>query len=238
MLSGKLEKKLFRTWNLFEVAWLFVFCLIAVVLTILSKDTWIGFTAFITGVICVVLTAKGSIWSFWWGYVNILTYAYVAYTNGLYGEMGLNLCFFLPSNIIGLIMWKHNVKKAGHLVMRRLSMGWNWALGAICILSSAAMGFLLALIPGQNTPYIDATTNVLSIAATFLMMWRFREQWACWLTLDIFTIIMWAIRWVNNSPEGPLMTIMWSAYLINAFYGWYNWSKGAKEEADRCVHTA
>jgi nicotinamide mononucleotide transporter len=39
------------------------------------------------------------------------------------------------------------------------------------------LGLVLAMNPDQNTPFIDAATNVLSIIATFLMMWRFKGQW-------------------------------------------------------------
>ena len=39
---------------------------------------------------------------------------------------------------------------------------------------------------------------------------------------------MWVIRLLHGSPDGILMIVMWSAYLINACYGFYNWSKGVK----------
>jgi nicotinamide mononucleotide transporter len=89
------------------------------------------------------------------------------------------------------------------------------------------LGFGLSFIPEQNTAYIDAATNILSVAATILMMMRFREQWVCYIVLNVLTIIMWSIRAANGSPDGLLMIVMWSAYLINAVYGFYNWTKGA-----------
>jgi nicotinamide mononucleotide transporter len=58
----------------------------------------------------------------------------------------------------------------------------------------AILGYLLAQIPTQNTPYIDATTNILAITATILMLLRFKEQWWFYITLNIFSILMWAIR--------------------------------------------
>jgi nicotinamide mononucleotide transporter len=39
---------------------------------------------------------------------------------------------------------------------------------------------------------------------------------------------MWAFRLVAGSPDGLLMIVMWAAYLVNAFYGFHNWTKGAK----------
>ncbi|UKI34725.1 MAG: nicotinamide riboside transporter PnuC [Lentisphaeria bacterium] len=176
----------------------------------------------------MVLTAKGNVWSYVFGYVNTVLYAYIAYRNGLYGEMGLNLFFFLPSGILGFILWKRNIRKAGQLIMRKLTWRGNLLTAAICIISIAAMGYGLSLIQGQNTPYIDATTNVLSIVATILTLLRYREQWLLYITLNLFTILMWVIRLLHGSPDGILMIVMWSAYLINACYGFYNWSKGVK----------
>jgi nicotinamide mononucleotide transporter len=112
--------------------------------------------------------------------------------------------------------------------MRALDLKWIILTLLICLLSIAGMGYVLALNPLQNTPYIDATTNVLSIIATILMMYRYREQWLLYILLNVFTVLMWGIRTANGSSEGPLMIVMWSAYLINAGYGYWNWSRGAK----------
>lgn len=219
-----------KSWKLFELCLLAVSLVMTIVLSFLTGDTPIGFLASAFGIICVVLTAKGSVWSYLFGYVNILAYAYVAWRNGLYGEMGLNLFFFLPTSIVGFIMWKKNIANVGHLVMRKLSVKANVLLGIACVVAIAAMGYALSRIKGQNTPYIDATTNVLSIGATILMMMRYREQWTLYLVLDVFTVLMWVLRMVQGSPDGLLMVVMWTTYLINACYGYWNWSRGAKME--------
>lgn len=228
MSIGDFFRKTFQSWKPFELIWLGTFIALSVVLTVLFHDSLLGFSAFLFGVICVVLTAKGNVWSYVFGYVNTVLYAYIAYRNGLYGEMGLNLFFFLPSGILGFILWKRNIRKAGQLIMRKLTWRENLLTAAICIISIAAMGYGLSLIQGQNTPYIDATTNVLSIVATILTLLRYREQWLLYITLNLFTILMWVIRLLHGSSDGILMIVMWSAYLINACYGFYNWSKGVK----------
>lgn len=62
----------------------------------------------------------------------------------------------------------------------------------------------------------------------YLTLLRYREQWLLYITLNLFTILMWVIRLLHGSSDGILMIVMWSAYLINACYGFYNWSKGVK----------
>lgn len=218
------------SWNTFEIIWLSVFSLTAFILSVLWKYNVFNFFVFLSGVLCVVLTAKGKLYSYIAGIFNTLGYAYISYSNGLFGEMGLNLFFFLPTSIIGFCLWKRNIKQEHKLVMRKLNLRHLLIVGLISGVLIYCMGFLLSLIKTQNTPYIDATTNILSITATILTMKRFREQWIFYIALNIFTVIMWTMRSINGSEDGILMTVMWSAYLINAVYGYYNWSKGVKLE--------
>ncbi len=217
-----------KGWNTYELCWLFIFIAIGTYLSVIWKSNLFGLSVFISGVLCVVLAAKGSIWTYIFGMYNTFGYAYISYTNGLFGEMGLNLFFFAPTNIIGIFMWKNKLQE-NIVIMRELANKYKAIVGLICIIGIIITGFLLSLIKGQNTPYIDATTNTLSIIATFLMMWRYKEQWILYIVLNIFTIIMWSIRMANGSPEALLMIVMWSSYLVNAFYGYYNWSKGVKK---------
>ena len=224
-------KKVAGGWNLFEIMWLVLFTSIAVGFTVISKDSFFGFTVFITGVLCVVLAAKGNLMSYVFGMYNTVCYAYLAYINGLFGEVMLNLLFFVPMNVIGFYMWKNNRQENGKLVMRQMDLRGLLLVGGGCVMGCLLLGFGLSFIPGQNSPYIDATTTVLSIVATFLMVRRFKEQWLVYIVLNLFTVLLWTIRMLEGSEEGLLMIIMWSAYLVNAVYGYYIWNKGAKEVA-------
>ena len=217
-------------WRPFEIGWLGVSLALTIALSVLVDDTPLGLLASAFGILCVVLTAKGVVWSYVFGIVNVLAYAAIAWRNGLYGEMGLNLFFFLPTSVAGFILWRRNIQREGRLAMKRLSAPAFAGLLALCGAGIAAMGFGLSLIDGQNTPYIDATTNVLSFAATFLMMARYREQWALYIILNVFTVAMWSIRLAAGSPDGLPMVAMWSAYLVNACYGYWNWSRGSRKE--------
>ena len=81
-------------------------------LSLYWKDTFIGIvSATTTGVICVILTADGKRSSYVWGLINCVTYAYVSYLNGLYGETMLNLIYYVPIQFIGFYAWSKNLNK-------------------------------------------------------------------------------------------------------------------------------
>lgn len=216
----------FKNWNTYEILWFLSFTVIAVVLCILWNNSLFDFSVFLSGVFCVLLAAKGNIWNYAFGLYNSFVYGYLSYQNGLFGEMGLNLFFFVPTGILGYLLWKPNTEGA-YVQMRALNLQQTLLILLICVLGSAGMGYWLSTLKGQNTPYIDAITDVLSIIATILMMYRYREQWLLYILLNMFTVLMWSIRTADGSTEGPLMIVMWSAYLINAIYGYWNWHLGA-----------
>ena len=227
-------RKILGTWNLYELVWLGAFAIIALASTLLSGDTPFGLSVFASGVLCVLLAAKGNIATFAFGAYNVLGYAWIAWQAGLYGEMALNLLFYTPMNVIGFLMWRKRLEGGGGTVaMRRLTAPQVALLAAGTALGVAALGYGLAQIPGQASPYLDATTNVLSMAAAVLMNARYREQWLCFIVLDGFTVAMWLLRLAAGMPNALLMVVMWAAYLVNAFYGMHIWTRGSAAEKPR-----
>ena len=223
--KGVTMKNPFRNWTLFEKLWLAILTLTAIGLCYVWGDTLFSFSVFLTGCICVVLVTRGSIWNYSYGLYNAGGYAWLSYNNGLFGEVMLNAGYFIPAQIAGIFMWKENLKDGTTIVMRK--MGWQSTSAWLAVsgIGTIAYGAILATIPGQNTPYFDSCSTVLSVIAMMLMLYRYREQWILWIIVDVVSVAMWAYR-LNSGVEGaPAMLVMWSAYLINACYGWYKWNK-------------
>lgn len=75
--------------------------------SILSKEIDVaGSLAGITGVLCVVLVAKGNIWNYVFGLVNVSLYAYISFTATAYGDATLNALYYVPMQFIGYYAWK------------------------------------------------------------------------------------------------------------------------------------
>lgn len=196
-------------------------------------------TVSLSGILCVGLTAIGRREGYLVGLYNSLSYSYLAYGNGLFGEVYLNLLFFIPTGVIGYVMWSRHTRQDRTVDMRQLGWMQRFTVVAICIACTVGLGHLLGLNPRQNTPFIDATTNVLSVVATFLMMWRYKEQWLLYILLNIVTIGMWFLRFRAGGEAEDLMILMWSLFLLNALFGYWRWHVGAKiaRVSNPCVNT-
>lgn len=223
-------RNIFKDWNLFERIWLATFTIINVCLFFAWHDTWIGLTASITGMLCVVLTAKGKISSFYWGLINILAYSYVAYRSAYYGDVGLNMLYFLPMTFVGIYYWNKNLRKKEEtktVIVRKMRWRNKILWFALSLVVLFLFGLFLRFIHG-TLPFVDSTTTVFSIVATILLTKRYPDQWFYWILVDVWSIVMWAFIFLRDGNQVSML-VMWSAYLVNACYGYYNWRKMAKE---------
>ncbi|MEE4250877.1 MAG: nicotinamide riboside transporter PnuC [Alcanivoracaceae bacterium] len=220
--------KIFKHQNA-DTLWLLFLIAVGSALSISMATTLFDISVLLSGILCVGLIAIGRREGYLFGLYNSLTYSVLAYGNGLYGEVYLNLLFFVPTGIIGFLMWRKHSLNNRTVVMRSMDWRSRGIVAIICIACTLILGVILGLNANQNTPFIDATTNVLSIVATFLMMWRYKEQWLLYITLNVVSIIMWALRALNGGEAGDMMVLMWSLFLVNAIFGYWRWHTGSKQ---------
>ena len=193
----------------------------------------IGSLAAITGVLCVVLVAKGSIWNYLFGLVNVSLYAYISYKASLYGDAGLNALYYLPMQFIGWWQWRRRGAavseaeadgKGVQVKARRFNWRQRVVLALSCTAAVVTMGFVLNGL-GDPQPFKDSATTVLSIVAQALMALAFMEQWALWIITNIISVVMWSICVARGEAHAGVMVIMWVFYLLNSINGLRVWLK-------------
>ena len=196
----------------------------------------LGSMAAITGVLCVVLVAKGSIWNYIFGLVNVSLYAYISYKASLYGDAALNALYYLPMQFIGWWQWRRrgaamSAAEAGDSGVQVKARRFTWKQRAIlflgCAVAVVAVGFLLKHV-GDPQPFKDSTTTVLSIVAQALMALAFMEQWALWIITNIVSVVMWCVCVSRGEAHAGVMVIMWVFYLLNSINGLRVWMKLSK----------
>lgn len=226
-------KKIRQEWTVFEKVWIVLFTGITIYLYFAFDDTLIGLVSSVSGMLCVVLVAKGKISNYAFGVVQVSTYAYIAYGYGLYGEAMLNGLFYLPMNIIGFILWRNHKKKTNEVIQgediqtkRLTKKGWLYVLGSF-VIGSLVYAELLYLLSAQQVR-IDSMAVVLSIIAQILMVQRYAEQWLLWIAVNGLTITLWVITLIQTGGNDWNMVIMWVAFLFNSIYGYVNWLRISK----------
>ena len=205
-----------------------------IIYTVLSGNLdLVGSIAGIAGVLCVVLVAKGSIWNYLFGIVNVSMYAYISYKAALYGDAALNALYYVPMQFIGFWQWRKrgavlNEAEAGGNAVQVKARRFDWKQRALlfsgCAVAVIAVGFLLRYF-GDPQPFKDSTTTVLSIVAQALMALAFMEQWVLWIITNVVSVVMWAVCVSRGEAHAAVMMIMWSFYLLNSLNGLRVWLK-------------
>jgi nicotinamide mononucleotide transporter len=222
-----------KGWKPFEKIWLVVSILTIAIISFINQETPIGFISAISGIICVVLAAKGKIATFYVGIIQAGTYAYIAHGYGLYGEAILNAFFYLPTQFIGLFLWYRHRKIKNMAVnnedvfAKRLSKKQWYILTPITLAAIGIFMFILFEI-NATVPGIDSAAVILSVIAQILLLLRYTEQWLFWIVVNILTITVWLIALIQTGGNNWALLAMWVAFLINSTYGYVNWRKISK----------
>ena len=226
-----MSNKVLSTYDWFLIAGVIATNIVYSILT--GTIDAVGSVASIAGVLCVVLVAKGSIWNYMFGIVNVSLYAWISYKAALYGDAALNAFYYVPMQFIGWWQWRRrgaavsDAEADGHGVQVR-ARRFTWSQRAIlaggCIVAVTACGFILKEL-GDPQPFKDSTTTILSIVAQALMALAFMEQWVLWIITNIVSVVMWCICVARGEAHAGVMVIMWTFYLLNSINGFRVWLK-------------
>jgi len=116
---------------------------------------------------------------------------------------------------------KASQKSGGESVIAKSLTLKGWMILATTVIVGTLL-FVQALnAAGGSSTGLDGLTTIITVSAQLLMILRYREQWLLWILLNILSIALWA--------ETPAMYLMYSAYLLNSLYGYYNWTKLMKQ---------
>lgn len=217
-----IKNEFWTGYNNFERMFMAAMIMLQVIMYCIAPDTPIGMVCGISGVICVVLTAKGKISSYIFNFIQMITYMFICWEARLFLEFGEQIFYFVAC-IFGVFLWKKNMKKnddGTEQVIAKKFKPWHWIVTIITtVATTVLLGTFGNVILGSTLQYLDAFTVALAVIAQLLMIWRYREQWAIWIVINISSLVMFVMlqQWS--------MVAMYIAWTINAFYGWYNWTK-------------
>ena len=176
--------------------------------------------AFVTGVICVWLVVRQSIWNFPLGLVNVAAYAWIFYEYRLYADAGLQVVYF-GLNLAGWYLWLFGGENRTELQVQRTS---RRELALIGLFIAAATGFLWWLLGklGGAAKFWDALTTSISLSAQWLQSRKKLECWHLWILADVIYVPLYISRGLN------LTALLYGVFLCMAVMGLLAWQKSVK----------
>lgn len=217
-----------KGWKSWEVAWLLIACAAIAILSVYWHDTIIGIISATTGVACVVCTGKGKLSAYIFGTVNVVLYAIISFRAHYYGEVMLNLIYYLPMEFYGFYVWNKHINKETYEVKKRhMTSKGRRILIIIVGLSTVGYGAILKVI-GGTLPFADALSTVVSVVAMMISVKRYMEQWILWIVVDVVTVFMWINAFINGNDSIATL-LMWIVYLGNAVIMYIKWTREAKQ---------
>jgi nicotinamide mononucleotide transporter len=205
--------------NLFSAAW-----------TAVQAASPLEIAGVVTGVACVWLAARNSIWNFPIGIVNGGLYLVVFKEARLYSDAGLQLAF-IALLVYGWVKWLRNdaSPNAPVLPITRTPQRVAWWLGAAGLLFAGVVGYLFGRYTDAALPYWDSSTTAVSLAAQLLLSRRNLENWLLWIGVDVAYVGMYWHRDLH------LTSVLYGVFLVLAVYGYWQWRRemAAQEASPR-----
>lgn len=171
----------------------------------------------IFGVFAVVLCAQRYFASFIFSFLQVGTYAWLAWNQRFYGELIEN-AFYAITLIIGIFAWYRHLEQDNKVRSRRLS-GRSAALLFAAFCAVTCLVYMILSKTDDTQPLLDAVSTVPAFIAQLLMTFRYREQWYYWGILNIASVIMW---WNCGDYCMVAQFVYWT---INCLYGYILWKR-------------
>lgn len=222
-------KKEFSGWNKFEKIIFPLLIATILIITISLKDHILAIITAITGITYTFLAGKGRISCYGFSIITSTLYSYIAFKNHLFGNMALNLFYYLPMAFVGIFKWKSHLKEEVQEIEKtKLSTKERIIYLVVTTVAVLITYFILKYLNDQ-TPMLDSITTILSIVGLLLTVKRCIEQWYAWFVVNGLTAIMWIIAYINGSNCFATV-LMWCTYWVIGIYFLTIWYKELNNE--------
>ena len=170
---------------------------------------------FVTGLLCVWLTARANIWNFPVGIANSLILGLVFLQQRLFADATLQIVF-IAFSIAGWWQWVHGRHARESSPVFSSTLREQLALVVIGVVAALLLWRILVSLNGSAPP-VDATITVLSLCAQWQLNRRQISSWGWWIAVDIISIPLYWSRGL------PLIAGLYVIFLLLCVRGWLHW---------------
>lgn len=201
-----------------------ILLLSVVSISIFMKDNFVATIQAIFSLSYSVMAGKGKISCYFFGILGTLCYSYLAFKNAIYGNVLLQMGYFLPMEIIGIFAWKKKINEEKHAVIKtQLTNKERIIYSLVIIVVAVGFSFLLRAW-GAKFPLMDAFSTIFSIAAMYMTIKRCIEQWVLWTGVNILSATMWLFVFIGGVHTFATF-LTWAIHLFLGLYFFFEWRK-------------
>ncbi len=239
-LLDKLKKEVFTGINLFELILFSISLVLSVIffvvslLTIESNSSEIAVMVIAlidlpVGVIAATFLSKRSklapllliIDAFMIGAANFLSHQYAIGTVNL---IAVPILYFIAM----VWIWpKETNEETGEVVTRKLNIKIGLSILALTIMFALIFGDVIARLKSEDAYelaiWFDAFAGAITISATVMAVFKFREAWYFYLTLNIIKIVLYSSLVFSGKLANVQLLIIALTYFANALFGLLIW---------------
>ena len=198
--------------------------LLTLIISIVIGDNKIALVSALCGMSYTILAGKGKVSCYFIGMIGTFCYSYLSFVNGFYGNLALYMLYYLPMEIIGIFKWMKHLKKDKREIVKTCLSKQEKILYLFVVLAGSFGLAVVLRFMGDANPIVDATTTVMSIVGQLLTVKRCIEQWYVWFIVNLLSLIMWIVAYINGSNCFATL-IMWLVYLILSIYFLKSWKR-------------
>lgn len=228
-------KKLINYFSRGELA-LWICSVLAVVISFLmfDRESWISLAASLVGVTSLIFAAKGHPAAQAMAIVFALLYGVISWGFAYYGEMITYLGMSMPMAAFSLISWlKHPSDRKDEVKVNHLKAPEYVFMAALTAVVTVVFYYILKYFGTANL--LPSTLSVAtSFAAVYLVFRRSQLYAAAYAANDVVLVILWLMA-AAEDMRYVSVAVCFMAFLVNDIYGFINWRRMARAQAERAA---
>lgn len=171
----------------------------------------------------LVLAVKEKIACWYAAFVSTFIFLIIFWQVKLYMESGLQI-YYLVMAVYGWYQWTHPGADRKHLPVSTWRLSQHALAVGVVAAATAVSGYYLSVYSDARLPFVDSFTTWGSVITTYMVARKILENWIYWLVIDSVSIFLYIDR------ELYFVTLLFCAYIIIIFFGWYSWTKTWKAQ--------
>lgn len=172
----------------------------------------------------LLLAVKEKIACWYAAFVSTFIFLIIFWHVKLYMESGLQV-YYLIMAVYGWYQWTHPGENRTHLPVSTWRPSQHALALSIIAGATAISGYYLTMHSDARLPFVDSFTTWASVVTTYMVARKILENWIYWLVIDSVSIFLYFDR------ELYFIALLFCAYIIIIFFGWYSWKKTWRAQA-------